>query len=325
MKNKYIFTIIITGILALGIYCNIGNFKGSLSIKLNYSSDKQNANIGSKLPEINNLIQSFEVFLNGPYGEKSSYKTDNKGNLFVDEMTAGEWLISATAVNIDKIPVGSSNATVTVLPGKNADFKITLSPYDEIGRLKLSITCDAVLAGSTLIKGSLDPSIGSWETIDFTISGKKNIYENRSVHLGYYIMTIKLFNKGVQCGGAADIISIVSNKTASVSVRIAASDEEGGAKLLYIPQTEDAVKIILKDTVMSIYHGRSFKIYAEPVKTTDVIYSWFIDGIFKGSGPNYNYLTIPGDLSKGHHRADVAIITMDGFAGGSAAHNFEVL
>ncbi len=327
MKKKYLFsTIIIAGILALGIYCNIGGYKkGSLSLKLNYTSDKQNAFIGARLPEINNLIQSFEIFLNGPYGERSSHRTDNRGNLYIYDLIPGEWLITATAVNIDKIPVGSSNASVTILPGENADFKITMSPYDEVGRLKLSIGCDPLLAGTAVLKGSLDPSIGSSGSVDFTISCKKNFYENKSVHLGYYILTMKLFNNGVPCGGAADIIRIVSNKAAAASIKIAASAGKGGANLTYIPQMNDAVRIVLKDTVRSINHGGSFKIVAKPVKNDDVIYSWFIDGIFKGSGPNYNYLTIPGDLDRGRHRADVAIITMDGFAGGSAAHDFEVL
>jgi hypothetical protein len=327
MKNKYNFLIIIiAGILVPGIYCNIGTFnKGSLSLKLSYSSDKQNASIGTRLPEINNLIQSFEIFLNGPYGEKVSRKTDNIGNLYVEDLTSGEWIITATAVNIDKIPVGSGNASVIILPRKNVDFKITLSPYNEIGTLKLSISCEPLLAKSALIKGSLDQSIGSAEPIDFSISGKTPIYENKSIYIGYYILTIKLFNNGISCGGAAVIIGIVSNKTASASVSITTSSSIGGAGLVFVPQIKDTVKIVLKDTVMFINQGRSFNIIAEPVKTADAIYSWFIDGVFKESGLNYNYLTIPSGLAKGHHRADVAIFTTDGFAGWSAAHSFDVL
>jgi hypothetical protein len=79
--------IIISGILVPGIYCSICTFnKDSLSLKLSYSSDKQNANIGTGLSKVNNLIRSFEVFLNGSYCEKVSRKTDNKGNLFVEDL-----------------------------------------------------------------------------------------------------------------------------------------------------------------------------------------------------------------------------------------------
>jgi hypothetical protein len=325
-KYRFLIAIIIAGCLAVGIYCNIGVFnKGSLSLNLTYSTDKQNADIGTRLPEINKLIDSYEIFLNGPFGEKATFKADNKGTLFIDNLVSGEWLVTATAVNIDKIPVGSSNASIKILPRKNVDFKINLSPYDEIGSLKLSISCEPLLAKSVSIKGSLDPSIGSGSSIDFTLSGNTKNYKNTSIHLGYYILTIKLFNKSILCGGAADIVGIVSNKAASASIQISASSAKGGAELIFVPQMKDAVEIVLKDTVHSLNQGSSFKITALPVKTKDVIYSWFIDGVLKESGPNYNCFNIPCNLTKGHHRADVAIFTIDGLTGGSAVHNFEVL
>ncbi|MBN2403395.1 MAG: hypothetical protein JXN64_13505 [Spirochaetes bacterium] len=237
MKNTYRFIIIVTlaGFLAAGIYCNISDFnKGSLSLNLSYSTNKHNAGIGTRLPEVNDLIDSYEIFLNGPYGEKASFKTDNEGTIFIDDLLSGEWLLTATAVNVDKIPVGSSNTSVTILSRKNLDYKILLTPYDEIGIIRFSITCDPLLA-------------------------------------------------------------------------------------------KDPLEIVIKETIPSINQGGSFKITAMPVENTDVIYSWFIDGVLKESGINNNCLTVPCDLTKGNHRADVAIFTIDGLIGGSAAHVFEVL
>ena len=317
---------IIAGCLAVGIYCNIDDFnKGSLSLNLSYTTDKQNADVGTRLPETSKLIDYYEIFLNGPYGEKASFKADSKGTLFVDNLASGEWLITVTAVNVDNIPIGSSNSSVNIAPGKKSDFKMMLSPYDELGKLILSIKCDTLLVQSVSIKGSLNPSIGSAPSIDFNLNGKSNIYKNSSIRIGNYILTLKLFNNGIFCKGLADIIGIVSNKTSKASIQIFSSANEGAADLSFVKHTKDSVNIILKDTVSSINQGESFKITALPVNTTDVIYSWFIDGALKESGPNFNCLTVPCDLGKGHHRADVAIFTIDGLSGGSAGHLFKVL
>lgn len=328
MKKFYLKIIFFTiaGLITLGTYCDISELnKGSLSLTLNYYKNKQNDNTRTNSQASNETISAYEVFLSGPNGEKLSIAADNNGLVVIDDLIFGEWLISVTAMNSKNIPVGSGNVAVQILPKRTVDYKILISPYNEIGYLRLIITWESKPDESSLLKCSLDPFIGSAPAINFTLNGGRSSYKSISIPSGYYFLTVKFVKNGVECKDAVEAVRITPNETAIASLQVVASPSNGGTALFLDQQITDSFEIIFKGPVKIIKEGEWFKITAEPVNTREVIYSWFIDGALKASGLNLTSLTIPDNLNKGRHRLDVIIYTLDGFHGGSKKHFFEVI
>ncbi|MBN2039107.1 MAG: hypothetical protein JW864_03640 [Spirochaetes bacterium] len=322
MKTAFrlVIFIIISALSATLTTCNPGtDEKGALSFNLHFTDSNSEK---TAIPDIDMSISYYDITLEGPDSE-SIFIGNSSGSETVVNLTSGEWTVSAIAVNSDNLQIGTGSESVEILARKIVSCEIIVSPYDGFGGLQLNITWDGTITDSR-IEGNLDPAIGTVDPVDFTLDSGVSYYENTSLTAGYYIMTIKLFNSSIECGGAVEVLRIVADDRTKASLHIQPSSGDGGAGVAITPEMNDPVEIVLSGGPESVQYGNSFTISAEAVNASDVIYSWFIDGSLMESGASYNSYSVPVDLAAGFHRLDIVIFTIDGLRGGSASHIFEV-
>jgi hypothetical protein len=216
----------------------------------------------------------------------------------------------------DNIPILSKNASANYLDSPNTNYSA--------GSLMLTTQWDPAVMQSALIKVKLDPAIGSEETIDFCLTEESNYYENTSMPSGYYFLTVQFVDNGITFGGAAELIKIIPDSATKTSIKISTFLSGKWPCLEIIPRS-DSIKLTLNNDKNTISSKKAPLINGPTIDSSNIIYTWFVDGILTASGINISELTMPDDLVKGYHRIDLSILSIDGLHGGNATqvYNFQ--
>jgi len=172
------------------------------------------------------------------------------------------------------------------------------------------------------IECSIDPSIGTAETISLTLNEKTRNYETSPLPSGYYILTVK--SKEKSGPGGVELIKINPGNITELSLQVMSETNCSGPCLEILPRLKNNIRIVLTGTQDYINQGTYFVANTKN-NISDAIYSWFIDGAEMESGPNSGSYATPPNLNKGYHRLDIMIFTIDGQRGGNATHIFEVI
>ncbi|MFH0977568.1 MAG: hypothetical protein V1874_17450 [Spirochaetota bacterium] len=223
-------------------------------------------------------------------------------------------ILNALSLNtINNKCIMNRNASANYLHTPNSGY--------ETGSFILTSLFDPALKHSAIIKVTLDPAIGSAETIDFCLNEESNSYNNPSIPSGYYFLTVQLIDNGIVFGGAAELIKIFPDATTKRSIKVSISQ----SPFLEITPRTDNIKLSFDSDKNIISSKKDFIITGSTLDTSNIIYTWFVDGILAASGINIYELTIPNDIVKGYHRIDLSILSIDGLHGGNATqvYNFQ--
>ncbi len=276
------------------------------------------------LPDLLLIIDHYEVILSGPNDEIENHEADISGIISIDSLVIGEWTINVTAINSDNSPIASGDANVVVVEDQTTNCNIDIIPIEGNGTLSLTITWNVDLAGSAIVIGQLESSTDAIPPILFLLDETNNTYEINSLPSGYYSLNVTIYDNSVIYGGMSDIVRIVADVTTTSSIDISPTSNVGEINLTITPEMSDPIVIEFSGTMDSIVQGDSFTINTI-VDTTDVVYTWSLNGPEMLSGAAESSFSIPTDLEVGTHRLDVVIFTSDGLRGGSATHFFQVV
>ncbi len=295
---------------------------GSLSLQLSPPDGESSRTI---LPEIQMSVDHYDISLTGPNNETVESGADSNGTIVIDNLAVGDWLINVTAVNSNNIYIGIGQCSTTIHPYQTSDCHIYVTPFEGHGVLNLTINWDTEILPSATIEGRLESANSLIDPVVFTLTDGTNTHETGQLPVGYYTLTIKLFYNNEECGGAVEVARILAGEITKATIGATVIPGNGGAGIEIIPEMNDPIEITLSGVPASVSEGSTFTASAMPVDTTDVIYTWYIDGQQMSTGASESSYTIPNNLERGTHRLDVTIFTSDGFRGGSETALFNVV
>ena len=327
ITGKTIKALFLTALLILpGVYCSesTDSGNGTLTVKLSDGMD----NGKTILPSIDMSIAAYNITstCTGETEVSVLGVAVSESSVEIDGLASGSWTITVSGVNADDTVIGMGVGTVDIAQGEDSTLSVVVSPLAGNGTLSLTASWDTASVGSSPeLIASLTPVGGSAGTISFTIDVSQGTatYSNSAIPAGYYLLSLVLYDNEVNCGGAAEIVRIAEDQTSSGTISLSVNVH--GVIVVTITQLmNDPVILTLENTMSSITTDSSMTITASTSNATDVVYSWYVDGI-SITADDEDTCTVNGDsLTEGQHRLDVIAITSDQARAGSTSHTFTV-
>lgn len=271
------------------------------------------------LPDIDMEPETYIITGNGPDGDTFDASTD-ESSIEITGLIFGDWTINVEARNADDTIIGEGEGSTTILSGETSSIEIVVAPLDGVGTLDLTVNWDEEHVEYPEIEAQLIPQIGSTIDLTFLIDGGTATYSNSALDTGYYTLTFSLFDDGVLCAGAVEVVRIVKDQTTEGIIDLDLG--LGGIQINITLEMNDPIEVLISGEEDSITSGESMTVNASaPGETVAIIYAWYINGTAYSTDNPY---TFGSDLPVGMYRLDVTAFTADGKRGGSATHIFMV-
>lgn len=154
--------------------------KGSLTVRAGYAEGSRGSDPGISMETTYYTIKG--VGPNDSFGELEV--PVSSPTVTIDELTAGEWTVTATAFNSDGNAIGGGEAKVTVTPGTNTTCRITVAEYEGDGTF-------------TLMLSGLNEAKGNYTIEVFDSTGQNKIHEKTKTAInGNISVTIEKIENG---------------------------------------------------------------------------------------------------------------------------------
>ena len=176
------------------------------------------------VPPISMEISSFKIVGTGPDPLTDTFsKESTDGHLELSGLTQGLWVITVDALNSDGTIIGhGEDPDVLISAGQVTDVRITIAPLSGVGTLDLvvswtkgarpKVSVESYLTSmSTGTVANLSPDF----VLELTGNPKTATYNSTPIAAGYYLLTLRLYDAGVQFWGIAEAVRIVADQTTS--------------------------------------------------------------------------------------------------------------
>ncbi len=273
-------------------------------------------------PAISLDATSYTVSGNGPYNSSFNEST-TESPLEVSYLEAGEWIITVDAYNVDGTRIATGTNSVMVQAGETASLNILLLPPAGTGSLVVDVFWDDTVIANPVIESQLTSSSGNslQLTANQVEAGHSEISDS-TISSGYYTMALQLLESGEVVAGAVEAVRIFDGEQTSGEYTFNEFNlPSGGIDVIADPDMQEPLTITLTGAVDTLAYGNIMTVTADAGEVTDVVYTWYLNGVSQGTGSTY---TTDSTLSPGQYRLDVVGFTSDGTRAGSTTHNFTV-
>jgi len=292
---------------------------GSLMIDVDHSIQPL-----TLLPDIDMTPAQYSFHGSGPNGDNFDMD-ENDPPVFIYGLKSGEWTVTVNAMNADRIIIGQGRVTATVQVSNTSTVIVLVAPVYGHGTMDITLLWNAVDVESSSVAGQLVPAIGAPIELSFTMvdPGRAESITN-SIPMGYYSLSIKLFDNGVVVMGAVEVVRIVADQTTSGLFEFYdINHPSGDIAINIVPEMNDPIQVTFSGQEESIAEGGTMMVTATvPVGLDNVTYNWHLNGELKETGRSYAF---GNDLPLGVYRLDVTVFSADTMRAGSAQHVFTVV
>jgi hypothetical protein len=285
------------------------------------------ASIETLLPPNSMTPVSYEVSATDGNGE-TFHRNTSSSSLSIANISSGIWQVTADATNGNGTIIGRGQAAVDVNAGRTSTVEVTILEIDGYGTLDLRLLWPEADAQSPSIHGLLFPPQGSAIDLSFTISAPGCASCTQAdIPNGYYTLALRLLDGETVVAGVAEVARILTGQTTTGEFELSEIDTSGAGTIVDVtPDLHDPIEVTLCGQVDSLEAGGFMSVTATvPDGTDDVGYSWYVDGQYEASGPEFVLGSLGSALPEGTHRLDVTVFTADGTQAGSTSHTFEVI
>jgi formylglycine-generating enzyme required for sulfatase activity len=290
---------------------------GSLSILLTNS-----INAKTLTPPISMDAASYTVTGTGPNSE-SFTATTTGGTVTKTALALGSWTIVVNTLNAAGTLIGTGTATATVATGATTAVTVPVTPVAGTGTLSLTANWPAAQVQVPSITASLTPTLGTAQSLGFTVSGATATYSNTAVGSGYYTLALTVNDNGVAKAGAVEVVRIVAGQTTSGSYTFLGMSQTGdGITINIAVNMQNPLDVAIGGSSATMNAGSERSLSASVSNYSgNVSYVWYVNGASKATGSTYSF---GSGLGAGYYRVDVVAFTADGTQTGSATTNIEI-
>lgn len=301
-------------IVLMGAGCSLPEEKehtGSLSVIIN---EKQSRNF---LPALSMEPVSYILSGTGPRGGSFQETLSNSTSFTVQGISLGEWVVTASALNIDGTVIARAEGTVTVVYAAPAYLNLILKPLEGPGSLGLTINwpSDAVLSGE--ISAVLTPQTGPVENLNLTVDNTTGtaFYNSAAVDAGYYTLTVQLLDNGFIAAGTVELVRIVEGQLTQGEISFThVNQAPGDFHIGILSEMDNPLDIVISGGAESKGENETMTLTAEAVGYTgNITCIWYVNGEAKGSGSSFIF---DSSWPLGYYNIDVIAFNSDGSRGG---------
>lgn len=241
----------------------------------------------------------------------------------VSELVAGDWSITAEAVNADGMVIGVGSSSATVVAGATSSVSIIVVPVTGTGTLDLTLSWPPDELPEAEVTAELVPPVGAARPLPFSVGSGTATLVDAETPSGYHTLVLSLRDNGAVVAGAVEVVRIVAGATTSGVVTFEAlNDATGAIDVSVTPRLDDPLDVTMSGTSGHLAPGEAMNVAASvPGYSGNVVYTWYVNGRSVATGDR---LAVGADLADGSYRLDVAAVTADGNRAGSATHRFTV-
>ncbi len=275
----------------------------------------------SLLPNESMDIYEYLIIGTGPDGATFSVTTSGH-SVQINELSFGDWEIEVFCKNDNGFDIGYGSSYATVHTGVTTEVSITTTPYDGLGTLDLKVNWTGGDLEIPSVDATLTPSSGSPVTLEFTVTGNSAEFSSDAIPTGYYTLTLKLLDNGINTIGRVEVVRIVKGATTSGVFDYYEINKPGGTiDVNIIQQMDDPVNVVLDGSTSELPEFSTMSVTASaPDETENLVYVWYINGESFATGET----AVVGNLTPGFYYLDVVVFTVDGKRAGSTGSTFHV-
>lgn len=292
--------------------------KGTLCIRTTSMTAK------TLFPGVDMDIDTIEVTGDGPSSSSFSRTLEQDATIYIDDLLAGTWHLSANGYNAAHERIGSCDSVSAIVEGNatttasmiivplsgNGTFSYTLTWPDEIHFTSPEAT-------GQILTPDMEPT-----DIALTINGNTATYSS-DLPAGYYAFFLTLKNNGEEVWTSnPGAFRIVAGATTSGSAELDGSEIRlyGTLDLEIGVDMKDPLEIELTGSTDTITDSEMIDISASIDQTPDE-YSWYLDGGIATSA-SADSITLGPNLSVGTHC--VSLLAVKGTVLGAEDYYFTV-
>ncbi len=284
-------------------------------------------------------IHTYTIVGTGPNNQKLNVTTaTNASSVKIDNLLVGNWEFIATAYNNDGKALARGTINVYIIQNTEP-ISFPLTEVVGNGNLSISFTwnTEQVNSGSTFNFTLIDESGNTVvaqpaTTPPLTVSSTHSMSEGTGsatytgLPAGFYQAVATISSDGVQIAGFSDSVRIINETTSSATVNLIIGKVIDDVTFTISDTTHEPIEgtITINPTTPTVGDSTTLTYSAnlpDAVKESDLIYSWFIDGV-KITSATTKTLTITA--LAGTTRYDV-VVGIDGAQSlGSASTSIEI-
>ena len=222
MKKKALAIILMCFVL-LGCPMGGGDYG---SMILTFSTSEMGAKL--ILPPLDMDIDYYHVTGDGPDPATFFQSVAAGSSVVENSLLAGAWLFTVDAFNADDYLIGSGSTPVAIIAGQTAQAEVVVAPLEGTGALDISISWPPGAIADPVISGTLTDSDGTPQSIPFSVGAESASYSYTSLDVGYYALTIQIFDGIVDKGGVPESVRILKDQLTEAIFDLTAEDLNTG-------------------------------------------------------------------------------------------------
>jgi hypothetical protein len=158
---------------------------GNLTVTIDQASSRSLNASGAE-------ISSFTLSGEGPGGAGFGPVTVIPGQNFTQDVSAGNWTLSAQGLNSQGQTIVQGSTALMVSADTTNNASILCQPIAGTGSLSLQLSWPSDLIATPEIQATLTPAGSSAQALAFTISGTSASFDNAAIASGFYTLCLSL-------------------------------------------------------------------------------------------------------------------------------------
>ncbi len=239
----------------------------------------------------------------------------------VKRVVAGEWRITANAYNEGDRLIGRGYSVVSVAAGERKEARILVFRLEGNGRVAFDVLWSQSEVSDPRVTAVLTPESGNEIRLSPRMSSGAAHFEE-PVPVGYYALSVRLYDGDLHVGGFGEVIRIVKDTTTSFTYSFP-DPESGEGQFVGVIENEIMQPIevgIGNMPIMALEEDETRTLTISLIEDIEVEATWYLDGRNVGEGKSY----VISGLEPGSYTLTLIVFASDGSRAGSASGRFIV-